>query len=256
MHGHKLRKYFTLFENILVYLVYFVVVCCGQIFCYQVYKSKEMLKIDILATDIPLLKHERYNHPHPHVMRKTNVLYLKSLGFSNKDICKIVGVCDNTIREYFNQYKEGGIERLKEINFYQPISELSEYSGSIEKYLTENPPTSTSQASAMIERITGIKRGKTQVRNFLKTLKLNILLAKALTDEKTSNVSFLEQELCPRIRRSQSKGANSFFADAVHFIMGSFLDYLWCITRIFIPPVIQEGNVITYCVLLIQLRMN
>ena len=162
-----------------------------------------MLKINILDTDIPLLKHERYNHPHPRVMRKMDVLYLKSLGYSNDDICRITGVCGNTMREYFKQYAEGGIERLKEVNFYRPGSELNEYSGSIEKYLTENPPTSISQASAMIEMVTGIKRGKTQTRNFLKSLKFKYIKAcsvpaKALTEEKkTNNVSFWKKSLNP-----------------------------------------------------------
>ena len=162
-----------------------------------------MLKIYILETDIPLLKHERYNHPHPRVMRKMDVLYLKSLGFSNDDICRIVGICGNTMREYFKQYNEGGIERLKKVNFYRPDSELCEYSGAIEKYLTENPPTSILQASAMIEMITGIKRGETQVRKLLKSLKFKYIKAcsvpaKALTEEKKTNiVSFWKKSLNP-----------------------------------------------------------
>jgi transposase len=162
-----------------------------------------MLKINIPETDIPLLKHERYNHPHPRVMLKMDVLHLKGLGFSNDDICKITGVCGNTMREYLKQYKEGGIKRLKEVNFYRPGSELQEFSGTIEEYFTKNPPASISQAAALIEKETGIKRGETQVRKFLKSLKFTYkkaysVPAKALTEEKKKNrENFWQKSLLP-----------------------------------------------------------
>jgi len=92
------------------------------------------------------------------------------------------------MRDYFKQYMEGGIERLKEINFY----DLKEYSGTIEDYFKKNPPSSITEASAKIEELTGIKRGETQVRKLLKSLgfkhiKACSIPAKALTEEKKTN---------------------------------------------------------------------
>ena len=151
-----------------------------------------MLKIHIPESDIQLLRQERYTYPHPRVMLKIDVVYLKSLGLSNDLICKITGVCDNTLREYLRQYVQGGIERLKEVNFYRPSSELKAYSGTIENYFRANPPSSISEAVAKIEEITGIKRGETQTRKFLKSLKFKYIKtcsvpAKALTEEKKTN---------------------------------------------------------------------
>jgi transposase len=125
-------------------------------------------------------------------MLKMDVLYLKGLGYSNKDICRITGICGNTMRDYWKQYEEGGIERLKEVNFYKPTSQLADHSGSIETYFSENPPTSISQASAIIKELTGIERGETQTRKFLKSLKFRYIKsyavpAKAFTDEKKQN---------------------------------------------------------------------
>jgi transposase len=159
-------------------------------------KFKNMLKINISESDLHLLKHERYNHPHPRVMLKMDVLYLKGLGFSNADITKITDICENTMREYWKQYDEGGIARLKEVSFYKPGSELNAHSSSIETYFTEHPPSSISEASAKIEELTGIKRCETQTRKFLKSLNFRYIKtcsvpAKALTEEKkTSNVNF------------------------------------------------------------------
>jgi len=151
-----------------------------------------MLQIPISESDVQLLKQERYNHPHPRVMLKMDVVYLKGLQLDNALVCKITGVCDNTLRDYLKQYSEGGIERLKEVNFYKPTSELTAYSGTIENYFKANPPTSISQASAKIEELTGIKKGETQTRKFMKSLgfkyiKTASVPAKVLTDEKKLN---------------------------------------------------------------------
>src|SRR5215469_11203598 len=102
-------------------------------------------------------------------MLKMDVVLLKGFGLSNDLICKITGVCGNTMREYWKQYEAGGIERLKEVHFYKPSSELNEYTGTIEQYFMENPPTSILQASAKIEELTGVKREETQTRKFLKS---------------------------------------------------------------------------------------
>jgi transposase len=107
------------------------------------------------------------------------------------------------MREYWKQYEEGGIERLKEVNFYRPSSELQEYSGTIEAYFKESPPSSISQASVIIEKITGIKRGETQIRKLLKSMKFRYIKsysvpAKALTDKKKLNrENFWKKNLNP-----------------------------------------------------------
>src|SRR5215510_4429375 len=129
-----------------------------------------MLKIIIPEADIEQLRHERYQHPHPRVMLKMDVVLLKGLGYNNEDILKISGVCGNTVREYLKQHQSGGIERLKEVNFNRPNSAMNEYSEPLEKYFVENPPSSIKEAIAVIAKLTGIKRGETQVRKYLQSL--------------------------------------------------------------------------------------
>jgi len=115
-----------------------------------------MLKIDIKDSDRQLLKDLRYSEPHPRVMRKMDALHLKSFGLENDLICNIIGVCDNTLRGYYKQYLDGGIDQLKEVNFYRPCSDLNEFSGTIEAYFLENPPSSILEAATIIEKLTGI----------------------------------------------------------------------------------------------------
>ena len=133
---------------------------------------------------------EKYRHPH--VMRKMEVLLLKALGVEPNMIYKIAGVSSNTACTYIKEYNSGGIDKVKELNFYRPQSDLSSHASSIEDYLQKNPPASISEASALIEKLTGIKRGLTQTRKFLKTLgfsfcKTGVVPSNALTEEKKTN---------------------------------------------------------------------
>ena len=39
----------------------------------------------------------------------------------------------------------------------------------------------------------------------------------------------------PRLESAQKQERSVYFVDAAHFVLGSFIGYLWCIVRIFIP---------------------
>jgi transposase len=96
------------------------------------------------------------------------------------------------MRSYLKEYRDGGIEKVQELNFYHPQSDLAAHTSSIEAYLRANPPSSISQASSIIEQLTGIKRGITQTRNFLKSLgfsfrKVGAIPSKTMTEEKKRN---------------------------------------------------------------------
>jgi transposase len=96
------------------------------------------------------------------------VLWLKSHNLPHALIATLAGVSENTMREYFRLYAEGGLEKLKEVNFYRPESELQAHLTSMEAYFQANPPASIKEAQSEIESLTGIKRSETQVREFLK----------------------------------------------------------------------------------------
>jgi transposase len=45
----------------------------------------------------------------------------------------------------------------------------------------------------------------------------------------------LEEKLNPRIEEAKAGKRIVFFSDAAHFVWGSFVGYLWCLARIFMP---------------------
>lgn len=169
-------------------------------------KVNAMIGIEFTQEEIEQLNYERYHHPHRRVQRKMSVVYLKSQGLKHKEIEILENICGNTQLEYLREYQEGGIERLKEIHFYSPKSELQEHVKSIEGYFKNNPPASINEAVAKIEEITGIKKKRESVRVFLKKngfepRKVGTIPAKADVEKQEK---FLTEELQPRINEAQA----------------------------------------------------
>ena len=129
-----------------------------------------MIKIDFSEQDLKIIQYERFNHPVPLVQRRMEVLWLKSQGLPHKQIAKLAGVCDNALTKYLRLYRNGGLDKIRKVNFYRPQSKLKQYSESIEHHFRENPVASITEAVAKIEELTGIRRSKTQVRVFLRNL--------------------------------------------------------------------------------------
>ena len=160
-----------------------------------------MITIEFSEDDIERLRRERFEHPHPRVQRKMEALLLKSEGLPHQQITRILGVSENTLRHYLREYQDGGIERLKEIRFRHPRSELDEYRVSLGADFEAHPPATVNEAAAKIEELTGIRRGLTQVRRFLGSLglrprKVGMIPAKADVQEQAR----FKKSLLSRIR--------------------------------------------------------
>lgn len=134
-----------------------------------------MLQLTFTEAEIKELDYQRYNHPHPRVQRKMEALLLKAKGLPHHQIAHCLGVCENTMHSYLEQYQQGGIEALKQLDFYRPSSELEKHYDTLEAYFKEHPPTTIPHAAAIIEELTGLKRSPTQVGKFLKKLGLKRL---------------------------------------------------------------------------------
>ena len=112
----------------------------------------------------------------------------------------------------------GGIEKLKEIKFYRPQSELEKHRTSLEDYFHYNTPATINEAVNKIEELTGIKRSPTQIRKFLKSmgmrcLKVGALPAKADPDQQEK---YKTEQLEPRLEEAKQGKRAVFFVDAAH----------------------------------------
>ena len=121
------------------------------------------------------LNYQRYHHLVPLVQRRMEAIwFVKAHQLPHAQIAVLVDVTENTIRDYFELYQAGGVEKLKEIHYYQPESELKEHIVSLEAYFREHPPATIKQAQHEVEIITGIKRSESQVREFLKKNSISV----------------------------------------------------------------------------------
>ena len=147
-----------------------------------------MLQLEFSEADKHALNHERYHHPHPRVQQRMEALWLKSQGLAHQRIATLCAISGNTLRGYLKLYQAGGMEALKQLNFYRPQRLLSEQCETIEAHLRAHPPHTINEAISVIEALTGIRRSPTQIRVFLKhlglkCLKVGLLPAKGAPEE-------------------------------------------------------------------------
>jgi len=127
-----------------------------------------MLKLECGTEVVEALRYWRFHHPHPLVQLKMDVVLLHSQGVPNEQIQPICGISKATLYRYLHAYQEGGVERLKELHFHRPDSALVHQRTTLEEHLRAQPPATVAAAAAQIEALTGIKRGPTHTRQFLK----------------------------------------------------------------------------------------
>jgi transposase len=127
-----------------------------------------MAQLTFSDEDRQQLRRERFEHPHPRVQLRMEVLWLISCGESYSSAARLAGVSDATADRYVARYRRQGIEGLKQFDWKGPASELAAHQTSLEEMFLADPPHTTAEAARRIEEATGVKRGLTQVRHFLK----------------------------------------------------------------------------------------
>jgi transposase len=143
-----------------------------------------MMHLEFSEADKEQLSYERYHHPHPRVQQRMEVVWLKSQEISHHEIARLAHVTRGTVRNYVLMYKSGGIEALKALHFRKPESDLDAHRQTLEAYFRDHPPASITEAMAIIERLTGLKRRRESVRKYmhrigLKCRRAGVIPAKA-----------------------------------------------------------------------------
>ena len=158
-----------------------------------------MIRLEFSETDIKALQQAKQSHPDPRVRRRMETLYLKALGYSHQEIGTIVGITQKTLRSYLRLYQAGGIEALKQRQFYQPQSALEPHRATLKAEFQARPAQSMKEAADRIEKLTQVRRSPDQVRRYLrgigvKRLKTGQVPAKA---DPQVQAEFLKKNLNP-----------------------------------------------------------
>jgi transposase len=202
-----------------------------------------MREFNFSDEDLEAIDHDRYHHPHSHIQRKMEVLWLKSHALPHQRIAELAGVSLRTAQRYLDEYLEGGLTLLRRCKWRGPKTVLLQHERSVEEYFWEHPPRSAKEAAQVIFVQTGVRRGLTQVRAFLKThlgLRYRKVAAipvppgKTIEEHAQEQAHFLEQELEPALAQARAGREAVFFVDAAHFVWAPFLGCLWCLARLFV----------------------
>lgn len=194
-----------------------------------------MIQLQFSPDTLGQIQHHRLHHPHHKVRQKMDALWQKSLNVPHWQICEVLGITGNTLRAYFREYLDGGLERILELRFYQPTSELAAYRTCLTTYVTKHPPHSAGEAAALIKRHLDIDVSPNRALIFLKSLgikrlKVGQIPAKADVE---AQQTFVEEQLEPRIDEARAGNRVLFFVDAAHFVQRPFLAFVWCVVRVF-----------------------
>ena len=171
------------------------------------------------------------------------VLWLKSHGLTHDVIATYADVSRRTVQRYLDEYLEGGLPRLRRCPGNHPRAPWSIMRSPWKSTSRKHPPRSTKQARAIIEQHTGVRRGLSQVRHFLKDRlglrwrqvgAIPVPPKKTVEEHAQEQASFLQEKLEPRLEQARRGQRQVYFVDAAHFVFAPFLGCLWCAARLFV----------------------
>ena len=133
------------------------------------------LRIQLTEEQQQVVNEERLAHPNARVREKMLALWLLHHGLTREDAAKITGISRATIQRYVAACREGGLEGLRRWDPNRPVSEMAGYRELIHQSLEKEPVRTVAEACERIYQLTGLRRGPTQVRKFLKDMGLKFL---------------------------------------------------------------------------------
>jgi transposase len=129
-------------------------------------------RIQLTEDEQRIVDEERKSHPNLQVRDKMLAIWLLHCGLTRQKAAQVVGISRATVQRYVDAYRKGGLDGLRRSNVRRPASELAAFRDIIRASFEEQPACTIAEACDRIEKLTGIRRGSTQVRRFLKALGL------------------------------------------------------------------------------------
>lgn len=126
------------------------------------------LRIQLNDGEKTLVQSNRLKHEKIVVRRKMDVLWLLHHGHTRAKAAAMTGVARGTVQRYVADYRDGGLEALFRSERTVPVSEMEDHREILLASFRETPLRSVAEAAERIERLTGLRRGPSQVRQFLK----------------------------------------------------------------------------------------
>lgn len=156
-------------------------------------------RVKLTEEEQRIVNEERESHPNPTVRRRMLSLWLLHCGLTRVEAARVAVVGRATVERVVAAYREGGLDGLRQWNRKGPSSALAAYRDLIRESFEREPLRSVAEAADRIEKLTGLRRGPTQVRKFMRGLgmKWQCMRAVPLPPKKVSrNMSPSSRSFC------------------------------------------------------------
>jgi transposase len=100
-------------------------------------------------------------------------LWLLHSGVTRQKAAEIAGVGRATVQRFGAAFRDGGLDGLRRWEPNRPRSEMAAFRESIRESFEKQPVRTVAEAGERIFQLTGLRRGPSQVRKFVKDLGLN-----------------------------------------------------------------------------------
>src|SRR3954463_6154533 len=137
-------------------------------------------RIQLTEEQRQIVNQERSSHPNLCIREKMLVLWLLHNGLTRQKAAEIVGVGRATVQRYVVAFREGGLDGLRRPPLNRPVSEMAAYRDLIRESFANQPARTVAEAGERIFQLTGLRRGPSQVRKFLKDLGLKFQCVRAI----------------------------------------------------------------------------
>jgi transposase len=119
-----------------------------------------------------VVNEERASHPSLRVREKMWVIWLLHRGATREQAAVFAGVSRSTVQRYVAAFGAGGLDGLRQCHVHRPASEMAAYRDIIRESFEKQPVRTVAEACDRIFQLTGLRRGPSQVRKFLKDMGL------------------------------------------------------------------------------------
>jgi transposase len=135
-------------------------------------RTMAWLHVHLTEEQQRVVNEERTAHPNERIRERMLVLWLLHHGVTRQKAAEIVGIGRATVQRFVAAFRDGGLDGLRRWDPNRPQSEMVAYRELIRESLEEQPVHTVAEACERIFRLTGLRRGPSQVRQFLKDLGL------------------------------------------------------------------------------------
>jgi transposase len=196
-----------------------------------------LIQMNLSEKEIRVLIYKRFREANPLIQKSLHAVYFKSqMPLSNEYIGLILDVHRNSVDRWIHNYLKSGLSGLIRLNYASAESELELYKEIIKENISEDYIQTTAEFPRRIFTLTGVSRGRTQVRKFIRKTGFNYLRSGHIPAKADSEKQrkWKEKIVDPAIEESKKGNYYLFFYDAAHFVLAPFIGKVWSLARKFV----------------------